>query len=297
MVACSPMDADRAAAPAIVAGGPEEDMARRRWSAPRRALVTGASSGLGRAIALELAARGCEVWLAARRVGELESAAAAIRARGGRAVARELDVRDAERVVACVRDWDRECGGFDLVLANAGIGTGRRRGVHDPAAEQELWRVNLVGAAATLCGALEPMLARGHGTLAAVTSLAGRRGMPGSGAYAASKAALTAYLESLRCEVEPRGLHVVELRPGYVHTALTAQNDFAMPFAWPVERAAAVCVDALCARRRVRAFPWQLVLATSVLRVLPTGLYTRLARGLPGSKRSADALPAPEAGA
>lgn len=276
-------------------------MALHRWGVPRRALVTGASSGLGRAIALELGRRGCEVWLAARRVGELESAAAAIRARGGRAVVRALDVRDAERVVASVRAWDRESGGFELVLANAGIGTGMqgaRRGPSvDLAAEQEVWRVNLVGATATLAAALEPMLARGHGTLAAVTSLAGRRGMPGSGAYAASKAALIAYLESLRCAVEPSGLRVVELRPGFVHTPLTARNEFKMPFAWPVERAALTCVEALCARRRVCAFPWQLVLATEFLRLLPTGLYTRFARRLPGGRRGISAAVAPEAGA
>jgi NAD(P)-dependent dehydrogenase (short-subunit alcohol dehydrogenase family) len=137
------------------------------------------------------------------------------------------------------------------------------------------------------------MLARRRGTLAAVTSLAGRRGMPGSGAYAASKAALIAYLESLRCAVEPRGLRVVELRPGFVHTPLTAKNEFKMPFAWPVERAADVCVDALCARKRVCAFPWQLVLATEVLRMLPTGLYTRLARRLPGGHRASTAIAAP----
>lgn len=260
-------------------------MARGGPSVPPRALVTGASSGLGRAIAIELAARGCEIWLAARRVPELESAAASIRARGGRAVVRELDVRDPERVAALVRTWDRESGGFELVLANAGVGANKDAGVgRDLSAELDVWRVNLIGATATLAGALDPMLARGHGTLAAVTSLAGRRGMPGSGAYAASKAALIAYLESLRCELEPRGLSVVELRPGFVHTPLTARNQFRMPFVWPVERAARVCVDALCVRRRVRAFPWPLVLATGALRLLPTGAYTRIARGLPGRR-------------
>jgi len=259
-------------------------MALARGTLPRRALVTGASGGLGAAIAAQLARRGCEVWLCARREQELEARAAEIRARGGRAVTRVLDVSDAAAVLERLPAWDRECGGFDLVVANAGIGAGRRGTARDFAAEARVWQVNLIGASATLSALLEPMLARGRGTLAAVISLAGRRGMPGSGAYSSSKAALTTYLDALRCEVEPRGLRVVELRPGFVHTALSARNEFHMPFAWPVERAAQTCTDALLAGRRVRAFPFPMVLACGVLRALPVWAYTPLSRRLPGAR-------------
>jgi short-subunit dehydrogenase len=272
--------------PRSSAGAPESGSALhddgRRF---RCALITGASSGLGRAIALELAARGTLVWLAARRLDELERTAALIRLAGGRAEARALDVADTDAVLRLVAAWDLECGGFDLVLANAGVGSHHDGADPSFAHELAVWRVNVLGATATLCAAAAPMLARGRGTLAAVTSLGGRRGMPRSGAYSASKAALTTYLESLRVDLAPRGLCVVEIRPGFVRTAMTDRNRFRMPFLWPVERAARVSVAALEAGRPVCAFPWQLVLLLGSLRLLPTGWYTAFARRMPQARR------------
>ncbi len=160
------------------------------------ALITGASSGIGRAIALELAAKGTRVVLAARRRAELEELSREVRERGGRADVCELDVADTAATRETVARWDRDLGGFDLVLANAGVGgTEPAPKITWPAVER-IVQVNVLGAMATLVPLIAPMVERGHGTLSAVTSLAGMRGLPSSAAYSASKAAVSTFLEA-----------------------------------------------------------------------------------------------------
>lgn len=254
------------------------------------ALVTGASSGLGRAIALELGARGTRVWLAARREPELAELAREIEARGGRARVQPLDVRDPERLIEGVRAIECASGGLDLVLANAGVGRAAHASELELGAQLELIDVNVRGAIATLLAALPPMLQRGRGTLAGVSSLAGRRAMPGSGSYSASKAALSGFLETMRIDLGPCGLAVVDIRPGFVRTPMTAANRFTMPFLWEVERAARVSVDALERGRAVCAFPWQMRWLTSFARALPDPLWCALARRLPQARARAAAL-------
>ena len=255
-------------------------MLSRPVGAFQRALVTGASSGIGRALALELAARGAEVWLAARRLNELDDVATEIRRRGGRAQARTLDVADARLVVARVRAWDAECGGFDLVVANAGAASGDPARALDWEEVERVLQVNVLGACATLVAAAEPMAARRTGTLAGVSSLAGRRGMARSGAYSASKAALSTFVESLGIELRPRGVRVVDVRPGFVATPMTARNEFEMPWLWTVERAARRIADALERGHPVAAFPWQMALLAGLSRWVPSRWWPQLARGL-----------------
>lgn len=247
----------------------------------RNALVTGASSGIGRAISLELARRGARVVLAARREAELETVKAAIEAEGGVAQTLVLDVSDARATFERANALSQAPPGLDLVVANAGL--------DDPSAAdpvewgrlERVFRVNTLGALATLLGASGPMRARGRGTLAAVTSLAGGRGLPGHAAYSASKAAVSTYLEALREELGECGLAVVDVRPGFVDTPLTRKNRFSMPFMKDADQAARIIVRGLERGAPVVSFPWQLQSAMKVAELLPDALWRPIARRLP----------------
>lgn len=237
-------------------------------------LITGASSGLGRAIALELARRGTRRFtLVARRGTELEELCGELASLGASAEACPLDVRDTDAVIRLVRDRDRAVGGFDLVLANAGVGAAR------PARELE-WEelrdvidVNVLGALATLWAATAPMLERGRGTLAGVSSIAGQRGIPGSGSYAASKAALSTWLETWRSDLHGSGLRIVDVRPGFVRTPMTDGGSFPMPFLLEVDDAARRTVDDLERGAAVSTFPAPLAWGMWLARRMPDLLW------------------------
>ena len=245
----------------------------------KNAFVTGASSGLGHAIALELARRGTRTVLAARRVEKLEELAAQISEIGARADVCELDVRDAGGVRESMRRWDGAGGGFELVLANAGIGksvVGEEMQWEDVEAVLD---VNIKGAIATLIEGMQLMLPRRHGTLVGMSSLAGVRAMPGSGVYAATKAAMQSFVESLEIDLYRSGLTVIDIQPGFVRTPMTDSNTHAMPFLVEVEVAARRCVDGMERGSSVIAFPWQLALPLRTLgRVLPRPLWRWVAR-------------------
>jgi short-subunit dehydrogenase len=243
----------------------------------RNALVTGASSGIGLAIARGLAARGARVVLAARREPELQELAGEIERAGGRADVCLLDVADPAAVREAVQRADRDCGGLDLVLANAGLGGNEPGPKIRWETVERILQVNVIGALATLVAAVGPMAERGRGTLSAVTSLAGMRGLPTSAAYSASKAAVSTFLESLRVDVEPIGLHVVDIRPGFVDTPLTKKNRFEMPFLMDVDKAAELAVRGLERGDPVIAFPWQLARAMTVAEKMPDALWRTVA--------------------
>ena len=211
------------------------------------ALITGASSGIGRGVAKELARRGTRVVATARRRERLESLVSEIEAAGGRADWRELDVSDPEAVVRAIHEEDERVGGFDLVIANAGV-----------ANVLNLAQVNFTGALATLVAGKDVMLPRGRGTLVGVASVAGFRGLPSSGAYSATKAGLSTFLESLQLDLEGTGLTVVDVSPGFIKSEMTDLNDFRMPFLMETDDAVQRFVDAVEAGRPVVHFPWQL---------------------------------------
>jgi short-subunit dehydrogenase len=235
----------------------------------RTALVTGASSGIGAALALELARRGVEVSLAARRADLLEQLVERIRGEGGRAEHFVLDVRDTEAVRELVLARDSAVGGLDLVVANAGVGRARHASRLEWDDVRATLEVNVMGAIATLTAGLECMRERGHGTLCGVSSLAGIGGMPTSGAYSASKAALSAFLETLAIDLRASGLRVVDVQPGFVVSEMTADAPHPLPFLWPTERAARRIADDLEAGRPICSFPWQLSTALGLLRRSP----------------------------
>jgi NADP-dependent 3-hydroxy acid dehydrogenase YdfG len=242
------------------------------------AYITGASSGIGRALALELARRGTRVVATARRLGRLETLVHEIRACGGCAEAERLDVRDAAAVFASIARWDAELGGLDLVIANAGVGS-------VVSAEYLAWEdvsnllaVNVAGAFATLIAGKDVLLPRGRGTLVGVSSLAGVRALPGSGAYSASKAALQTFLETLELDLTGTGLTVVDIQPGFVRSEMTDKNDFEMPYLLEVEDAVRRCVDGIEGRTAVVSFPWQLAWPLKCVgRFLPRVLWRLLA--------------------
>ena len=235
----------------------------------RTAYITGASSGLGAEIARRLAAGGTRVVLAARREHLLERLAAELRAAGGAADVAPVDVADGEAAHAEVARWDRELGGLDLVLANAGVGEAHpAQELAWPEVERVL-RINALGACATLMGGLGCMLPRNGGTLSAVSSLAAYRGFPTSGAYSASKACVSTFLETLQADLRGTGIRVVDVRPGFVRTPMTAKNTGAMPFLLEPDEAARRILRAVRAGRRVYNFPWPMAALMRFVRILP----------------------------
>jgi NADP-dependent 3-hydroxy acid dehydrogenase YdfG len=249
-------------------------------------LITGASSGTGRALAVEYASRGAKVAVAARRVDELDRTLAEVRARGGSGVAIPLDVTDADAVRDAVRRADRELGSLDLVIANAGFG-----GLQHPATVAwgevaRMIRTNVDGSLATLLAAVPIMIAQKRGHLVGISSLAGRRALAGAGAYSATKAALSTYLESLRIDLAPAGIRVTDVQPGFVLTPATERQTHPMPFRWPVAKAARVIANRLERAPAVIAFPWQLAALTALGRSMPAWAYDRIIRASSGATRA-----------
>ena len=244
----------------------------------RRALVTGASSGIGRSLALWLAARGTIVVAAGRRRALLDELRAEAAAQGGVIEALELDVAKVAEVRERVSELDGHDGGLDLVVANAGVGvlTSARR--FDWEACERTLRVNVMGAAATLTAPLPGMLARGRGHLVGIASLAAVRGLPGNGPYSASKAFLRSFMESLRLDLSTTPLRTTCVFPGFVKSEMTAGNRFPMPFLLETDDAAARIGRAILAQRAEFWFPWPMAVATRALGLLPGPLYVRLAR-------------------
>lgn len=234
------------------------------------AVVTGASSGIGRALAVALAARGVRVGAVARRGDLLADLAAEVRAAGGQIATSTADVADRAALHAAVRRIEAGHGPTDLMIANAG------RGGHTGAAEmnvplaEEIVRVNLFGVVYAAEAVLPGMIARKSGHVVGISSLAAYKGLPGAAAYCASKAAVNAYLEGLRIELTGTGVAVTTVCPGFVRTPMVANNP-PMPFLMDPPAAAARILRALRRRPAVVAFPWPMVLLMKLARWLPDG--------------------------
>jgi len=236
-----------------------------------RVVITGASSGLGRALAAEYARRGATLGLMARRLEALRELASELKVRS---VHYALDVRDAPALANAANDFVAAFGSPEIVIANAGVssGTSSERN-EDRAVFQEIMDINVVGMLNTFQPFIRPMRGAGNGTLVGIASVAGFRGMPGSGAYSASKAAAIAYLESLRVDLRGSGISVVTICPGYIATPMTQSNRFPMPFIISAESAAARMANAIERRPRFTVIPWQMGVIGAVLKMLPRPLY------------------------
>ncbi len=244
-------------------------------SGRRLTLITGASSGLGSALAPLCAADGDTVVLAARRVAALEVVARRIEDAGGRAVSVALDVSDHDAVMRTLAAVQAEHGPIDCLVANAGVGDSLPARGFTTASVRRVFDTNLFGVTSCLEAVLPGMIARGAGHIVGVSSLAGYRGLPGSSSYAASKAALTVLLESLRIELKSYGVDVTTICPGFVKTEMTAKNKHPMPFLMELDDAAREMHAAIRDRVTHCAFPWQLATVVRAGRLLPDALYDR----------------------
>ncbi len=248
-----------------------------------RVIITGASSGIGAALARRYAAQGAILGLIARRETALQALAAGL---GGGCEIYALDVRDEGRLAAAARDFVSRHGCPDIVFANAGVSLGTLTEYpEDVRAFQEVIDTNLVGLVRTFQPFVGPMRDAGKGALVGIASVAGYRGLPGAAAYSASKAAAISYLESLRVELRASGVKVITICPGYIATPMTENNPYPMPFLMSADTAAQKIATLVARGRAYAVIPWQMALVARVLRVLPNWLYDRLFGNAPRKPR------------
>ncbi|MGH9459302.1 MAG: SDR family NAD(P)-dependent oxidoreductase [Thermoanaerobaculia bacterium] len=253
----------------------------------KTALITGASSGIGWELALELSRRGWRTALLARRKEKLDALAAAIERAGGEALALECDVTEPEALKEAARTGMERWGAIDLAVANAGQGYSTAVANFDPLAARAIFRTNVEGTANLLAAVVPHMLERGRGHIVGIASLAGFRGLPGSSAYSASKAAMRSLLEAARIELGRKGILVSTINPGFIRTAMTESNRFRMPFLMDADRAARIIADAIERRKKDFSFPLPMALMMRVVRFLPNAVWDRVS--MPYAKAKAKA--------
>ena len=251
--------------------------------------ITGASSGLGQAMALEFYRQGWRLALVARRTEELARWAQEQGLEATRWRIYGADVSQVESIVEAGRRCIAEQGLPDVVIANAGISVGMDSAIYeDLAVMQRLYATNNIGLAATFHPFIAPMNARRSGSLVGIASVAGIRGLPGHAAYCSSKAAVISYCESLRGECRPFGVRVTTIAPGYIDTPLTRRNRYHMPFLMSAESFAIAAFRSIQAGHRFRFIPWQMGVVARVMRLLPDALYDRLLAGRPRKHREGE---------
>ena len=244
-------------------------------------LITGASSGIGRALALELGKRGARLGLTARRGEELLHLSEEIERAGGEALALPADVRDPAAVAAAAERVREKWGRVDVLIANAGMSTTTAGTKLDAGEVGDVITINVLGVVNSVAAVLPAMLERGAGHLVAISSLASYRGMPKSGAYSASKAAVSTFFESLRVDLRGTGVEVTIIHPGFIKTPLTAGREAQMPYLMELDDAIKKIVRAVETRKKSYAFPWQLATIVRAAMIMPIPLYDRIV-----SKRS-----------
>ena len=248
-----------------------------------RVFITGASSGLGAALAVHYAAQGAIIGLVGRDEARLDAI------RGTLATTSEryaLDVADSAAMQAAAAHFIARHGVPEIVIGNAGISVGvDTADAADLAVLDRTLRTNVTGLATTFQPFIEPMRQRGSGILVGIASVAGIRGLPGSAAYSGSKAAAIAWLESVRVELHPSGIRVLTICPGFVDTPMTRVNRYAMPFLLSADEAARRIAAAIEARKRFAIVPWQMAIAGRLLRLLPCWLYDLAMKRAPHKPR------------
>jgi short-subunit dehydrogenase len=268
-----------------------------RWCRTRRAdslgedvnklvLITGASSGLGQALAWRFHQAGYTLALVARRTDEIEAWASARDLDAARYRIYGADVSETDSILSAAQECLAQQGVPDVVVANAGISIGMDTSVReDLDVMARIFATNNVGLAATFHPFIEAKCRRGSGALVGIASVAGIRGLPGHGAYCASKAAVISYCESLRGELRHSGVKVVTISPGYVDTPLTQRNRYAMPFLMRAEDFADKAFKVIDAGSTYRTIPWKMGVVSKVLRALPDTLFDRILSGRPRKHR------------
>lgn len=250
-------------------------------AAPDSILITGASSGIGAALAEAYAAPGTRLALAGRNEERLDAVAERCRQAGAGVTTRRIDVTDAAEMNGWIRESDAAAP-LDLVIANAGVSAGTGEGAELPKQTGRILTTNVDGVVNTVLPAVDVMRPRARGQVAIMSSLAAFRGFPGAPAYCASKAAVRVWGEALRPQLKPAGIAVNVICPGFVRSAMTAVNDFPMPFLMDADKAAGVIRRGLAANRARIVFPWRLWAMIWVLAALPPGIGDRILARTPG---------------
>lgn len=253
-----------------------------RPNKPLVVFITGASSGLGAALARHYGEQGAILGLTGRRADALEKTAAGLNAH-----CHVADVRNPQAMQEAAQSFISAAGTPDIVIACAGISVGTlTEEKEDLAVFQAVMDANVMGLAHTFHPFIAGMKARGSGVLCGISSVAGIRGLPGGGAYSASKAAVRVYLESLRLELKSSGISVVSVLPGYISTPMTQVNPYPMPFKLSAEMAAQKIALLIEKRKSERVIPWQMSIVASLLRCMPRAIYDRLFEKAPRKPRN-----------
>jgi short-subunit dehydrogenase len=261
----------------------------------KRVFLTGASSGIGAALAKRYAEQGAMLGLVARRRSNLEQLAAELPYPERHRIY-ALDVTDHAALAAAAADFIAACGGADVVIANAGISQGTlTEYAEDLAVFERIVATNLLATVATFAPFIATLKAQAQAgqrdcRLVGIGSVAGIRGLPGAEAYSASKAAVISYCESLRVELKASGIKVVTIVPGYIDTPMTQVNSYRMPFLMPTGQFAASAIAQIDAGSSYRVIPWQMGVVAKLLRILPNTVYDLVFSKAPHKGRaSADA--------
>ena len=256
-----------------------------------RVFITGASSGIGEALVRQYAAQGASVGLVARRADLLAAIAASLPNPERHAIY-PLDVTDHAALAGAAEDFIVRHGGCDIVIASAGVSSGTlTEHPEDQQVFDTIMRINVSATVATFAPFIASMKRQRQQQpdsvlrLVGIGSVAGIRGLPGAGAYSASKAAVLCYCESLRIELKPKGIRVVTIAPGYIATPMTAVNTYKMPFLMPVERFAAAAARAIAAGVSYKVIPWQMGVVAKLLRALPNDVYDAIFSRAPHKRR------------
>ena len=251
--------------------------------------ITGASSGIGQALAHRYHQAGFRLALVARRTSEVKTWASEQGISPDSYEIYSADVSVTDSIVAAGRDCIARQGVPDVVIANAGISVGMDTAVlSDIDVMARTFATNNIGMAATFQPFVDAMVQRGSGTLVGIGSVAGIRGLPGHGAYCASKAAVISYCESLRGELRPHGVRVVTVSPGYIDTPLTQQNRYSMPFLMQPADFADRAFRTIQAGVSYRVIPWQMGVVAKLLRMLPNPLFDKMLAGRPRKRRQSE---------
>lgn len=256
-----------------------------------KVFITGASSGIGEALAKEYASQGALLGLVARRGELLEKLAAEIQTKFAKLDSKVrlyvADVRDEQALQLAVQQFIKEFGSPDIVIASAGVSIGTlTQYAEDIESFKAVMDINVVGVVNTFQPFIAHMIKEHHGQLVGFGSVAGIRGLPGAGAYSASKAAAIAYLESLRVEMQQHGITVTTIAPGYIRTPMTDINPYKMPFLMEVDVAAGKFAKAISAKRRFTVIPWQMGIVARVMRFIPPFLWDSIMRYAPHKPRT-----------
>ena len=240
-------------------------------------MITGASAGIGRGLALEIASRGAHLGLLARREDLLSEIVDEAQKRNVKAVAATADVRDVKAVREAADGFRKELGPIDILIANAGIGTSDHATRLTPEHAANVIGINVLGAVNSVAAVLPEMVERKRGRLVAISSLAAYRGLAKSAAYCASKAALSAYFESLRIDLRHTGVGVTIIHPGFIKTALTSGREAKMPYLMELEHGVKKIVSAIEKEKKIYAFPWQLATIVRASLLMPPSMYDWIA--------------------